>query len=347
MTVVTLFDTPGRLRDLPESSPFYASWHKTVSDMIDSEAASALASQDEPPPPNSGFYNASVTDVRVLGTRAMVWMGFPRELLMGDRAIGRGPGRTREALRQSDTRGGASVAGGTTTQTEYLEWFTERDARGRIRRVTFTTETPEYWTALFQAPGGPARVLALYRELLGNPAIPLAEITDAAGRYDPLNVWNTARGIIHFIVRRGGQVNTLDGAVTLAALASVRVAVRDNYELGDLFGTSADPRVTVDVRGLARKGLQIGAADPVGLYLAGWDDTGWSKPDGSPVTDYWRVVRPAGAAGPPALRLVYEVPASEGFVVGDIRIGGRPIEFGGQIAEHLTVMFPLVAGTLP
>jgi hypothetical protein len=65
------------------------------------------------------------------------------------------------------------------------------------------------------------------------------------------------------------------------------------------------------------------------------------------VDNYWRIVRPAGASGPPALRLVYEVPRSEGFVVGDIRIGGRPIEFGGQIAEHLTVMFHAVVGTLP
>jgi hypothetical protein len=105
--------------------------------------------------------------------------------------------------------------------------------------------------------------------------------------------------------------------------------------------------VAIDVGGLMRRGLQITAADPVGIYLAGWDDTGWSKPDGSPVDNYWQVVRPTKAPGPPALRLVYEVPASEGFVVGDIRIGGRPIEFGGQIAEHLTVMFPAVAGTLP
>ena len=80
--------------------------------------------------------------------------------------------------------------------------------------------------------------------------------------------------------------------------------------------------------------------------MGGWDDTGWSKPDGSPVGNYWRIVRPTGASAPPALRLVYEVPASEGFVVGDIRIGGRPIEFGGQIAEHLTVTFPAVAGIL-
>jgi hypothetical protein len=45
-----------------------------------------------------------------------------------------------------------------------------------------------------------------------------------------------------------------------------------------------------------------------------------------------------------AVRLEYEVPASEGFVVGDIRIGGRPIEFGGQLAEHVTVMAAGIAG---
>jgi hypothetical protein len=346
MALLTRFDTPGRLRDLPESSPFYASWHQAVSDMIDSEAASGLLNALEPPPPNAGFYNASRTDVRVLGTRAMVWMGFPRELLMDDRLLAAGPVRTREAFSTGDTRGDASVPGGRTTQVEYLEWFTQRNAHGRITKVTFTTETPEYWKALFQAPGGPNRVLELYRELLGNPAISLSEITDGSGRYDPLNVWNTTRGIVHYIVERGAQVNTLDGAVKLAAFASIRPVIRDNYELGSLFATSADPRITVDVRGLTRKGLQIAAADPIGLYLTGWDDTGWSKPDGSPVDNYWQVVRPAGAAAPPALRLVYEVPANEGFVVGDIRIGGRPIEFGGQIAEHLTVMFPLLAGTL-
>jgi hypothetical protein len=53
------------------------------------------------------------------------------------------------------------------------------------------------------------------------------------------------------------------------------------------------------------------------------------------VGDYWRIVRGSPGA---ALRVEYEVPASEGFVVGDISIGGRPIRFGGQLAEHITVM---------
>lgn len=38
-----------------------------------------------------------------------------------------------------------------------------------------------------------------------------------------------------------------------------------------------------------------------------------------------------------AVRAVYEVPLNKEFLVGDIEIGGRPIEFGGQIAEHLFV----------
>jgi hypothetical protein len=343
MALVTRFETPGRLRDLPESSPFYADWHVQVSALIDSKASEALGNVWEPPPPGSGFYNASVTDVRVVATRNLVWMGFPRELFVVDHAGGR-----REAFAKGEVRGGASVPDGMTTQIEYLEWFTQRDERGRITKVTFTTETPEYWQALFRSPGGPDRVLELYRQLLGNPEIALSKITDGSGQYSPLNEWNTTRGIIHYIVRRqDGLENSLSGALSLIAIAATGPIVSDNFQLFPSQSTSADPRVTLDVRALSRKGWRVTAADPIGIYVGGWDDTGWTKPDGSPVGNYWHVVRPEGASTPPALRLVYEVPASEGFVVGDIRIGGRPIEFGGQIAEHLTIVFPAVAGTLP
>jgi hypothetical protein len=37
------------------------------------------------------------------------------------------------------------------------------------------------------------------------------------------------------------------------------------------------------------------------------------------------------------VRAVYEVPAGHGFVVGDIRIAGRPIEFGAQIADFINM----------
>ena len=83
------------------------------------------------------------------------------------------------------------------------------------------------------------------------------------------------------------------------------------------------------------------------MYMVGWDDTGWTKPDGSPVGNYWRVVRPPSTPGGPALRLEYQVPADEGFVVGDVSIGGRRIEHGGQLAEHVTVLIGGLAGRLP
>ena len=38
-----------------------------------------------------------------------------------------------------------------------------------------------------------------------------------------------------------------------------------------------------------------------------------------------------------ALRAVYEVPAGRGFVVGDITIDGRKIEFGAQIADFIRI----------
>jgi hypothetical protein len=339
MALVTHFETPAQVRDFPEASPFYEQWHKVISELIDSIASSAVLTTDNPPP--GTFYNASLTEVDVIGARASAWIGFPRELLTADHASDR-----REAFRHGDVRGGPAP-GERTTQIEYLEWVTERDARGRLTRVTFTTETPEYWTALFRGPGGPDRVLQLYRELLGKPDILLSELTDGAGNYDPLNVWNTARGMIHYICTRPPEFeNSLSGALKLVAASVTRAIISDNFQRGPAAPTAADPRVINDIRALARKGLQVTVTDPVGIYIGGWDDTGWTKPDGSPVDNYWHVVRPAGASGPPALRLVYDVPPSEGFVVGDIRIGGRPIEFGGQIAEHLTVLFPAMAGTL-
>ena len=272
----------------------------------------------------------------------MLWMGFPRDLLLGDARD------RREAFSRGDTRGVSSPAG-RTTQIEYLEWFTQRDERGRITKVTFTTETPEYWMALFRSPGGPDRVLELYRELLGNPAISLAEITDAAGRYDPLNVWNTSRGVIHYIVeRQDGAVNTLRGALNLVALRSTGPIVSDNYPVDQIRREPPQTRASRSTsRALARKGLQITDRRPDrGLHC--W--LGRYRLEQARRVAGWQLLadRPAGGySAPLRLRLVYEVPASEGFVVGDIRIGGRPIEFGGQIAEHLTVTFPAVAGILP
>lgn len=327
MSTPVLFDTPGGLRDFPEGSDFYRLWDAEVNRMLGGA-----------PTPGSGgvgeFYNPRVTRVNPAAERHLVWMGFPRELLARFRD------NRAAAFEEGDSRG----AGDTVTQNEYLEWRVS-EAGGRIKKVTFTTETPEYWRALFGFDR--KRCAELYGRLVGD-TVSVEDLVNERDEYDPLNKWNTTHGIVHYIV----EINTLGDAVGLAA-GSVTLGrpahARDNYELttegsSTMARTSADPRVQIDVNALARKGLSLTALEPVGLYIAGWDDAGWTKPDGSPVGDYWRVVRGRHGA---ALRVEYEVPAGEGFDVSDIRIGGRLITRGGHLAEHLTVTIGGLAGTRP
>lgn len=323
---LTQFDTPGGLRDAPAASTFYTAWHTLVNGLIG------------PGTPGTGgvgeFYNPTTKDVDLVGERALVWMGFPRRVMVEQQRDDR-----REAFRLADE----FTIGDRRRQEEYLEWRADSTA-GKITKVTFTCEVPEYWRTLFQHE--PNVVVHLYRQLTGDSSIVQADLM-SGGAYNKDNVWNTTKGIVHLRVDQ--LANTLDAALGLArgsaAIGTGGAHYRDNYELQQDTSqqpTSADPRVTMDSNAVVRRNLSVTARDPIGLYIAGWDDTGWTKPDGKPAGNYWRIVRGVPGA---ALRVEYEAPASEGFVVGDIRIGGRLIEFGGQIAEHLTVTIVGIAGT--
>jgi hypothetical protein len=326
--LLTRFDSPGGLRDAPAGSPFYDAWHLKIDGMMG------------PGGPGSGgvgeFYNATRKDVDVVAVRQLLWMGFPRRLLVARHRDDR-----REAYRLADE----FTLSTRDRQEEYLEWRAVEKA-GKIVKVTFTTEVREYWEELFRHE--PDTVVQLYRNLVGDNGITRADLQHPSGEYNLRNDWNTTKGILHLIV--DNLQNSLAAAVGLAVkCVDLRNGggphFRDNYELQEAVRQdepSADPRVNMDGNTLARRGLSVTLREPIGLYMAGWNDTGWTKPNGSPVGNYWRIVR--GQPGM-ALRLEYEVPASEGFVVGDIRIGGRPIEFGGQMAEHITVMIAGAAGT--
>jgi hypothetical protein len=309
MALVTRFDTPASLRDMPAGSPFYDDWH------------GYLAGQLNASTPGSGggeFYDPSEVNVDPIAERSLVWMGFPRALIVSHR----------------DDRRAAFAAGEVRdVQEEYCEWRAIRNSAGKITKVIFTTETPEYWEHLW-AVSRPT-VVALYRALV-SPAVVEADLGTPAV-YNRRNDWNTTDGIVHFIQ----TINTLDAALGLAQGSVNSGGARDNYEASPGPRTSVDPRVAIDIGALARKGLSITLREPIGLYIAGWDDSGWTKPSGAPVGNYWTIVR--GAPGR-VLRLEYQVPAGEGFVVGDIRIGGRPIEWGGQIAEHVTCTIVGIAG---
>jgi hypothetical protein len=317
MALVTRFDTPASLRDLPEGSPFYGDWHDYLAGSLNTTAATGTATGE--------FYDASEVDVGVLADRSLVWMAFPRRVLVANR---------------DDRRAAFAVADDDVatrrSQDEYCEWQVTRNAEGKITSVVFVAETPEYWQRLWAAD--PARVVELYQTLV-DPGVREADLRvgGPGSDYNKFNRFNTTDGIVHFIQ----QINTLDAALGLAQQSIHTNGARDNYEVSGSADTSVDPRVQLDIGALVRTGLSLTLRDPIGLYIAGHDDSGWTKPDGSPVDDYWRIVR--GTPGR-ILRLEYRVPEDEGFVVGDIRIGGRPIEWGGQIAEHVTCTIGGVAG---
>lgn len=333
MPLLTRFDTPAALRDFPPGSAFYDRWSEKVDELMGRDRFPGSAGPEPAPiaTPVGEFFNPHRHDVNPIAERPLVWMGFPRELLINNRD------NRQLAFESGDTRSATERS----TQVEYLEWRVTREG-DRIKKVTFVTETKEYWEVMFAFD--PNRVLELYRTLV-DPSITMAQITDSAGRYNILNEFNTSRGIVHLIGI--SPANTLAAAIGLAQDSVGRPGsrhVRDGYEITSSARTSADPRVGIDIDDLARKGLSVTAAEAVGLYMAAWDDTGWTKPDGSPVGNYWRVVRGHPGA---ALRLEYEVPAAEGFDVSDIKIGGRPIRFGGHLAEHITVTAVGRAGVRP
>jgi hypothetical protein len=326
MALLAQFDTPASLRDMPVGSPFYTDWHSYLAGRLPATAAGSGTAT------GSEFYDPTETDVNVVAARTLTWMAFPRRVLLPNLRDDRA-----RAFEDADKPNPGNAFDSRFKQDEYCEWFVTRNKAGKINKVTFTTETPEYWERMWNVDR--AAVVSLYRALV-SPAVVEADlrIGGAGGPYNRRNKWNSTHGIVHL----QQNINNLDAAIGLALGSMGTGSARDGFEMSSVANTSVDPRVVHDIGMLARKGFSITLQDPVGLYMVGWDDTGFTKPDGSPVGNYWRIVR--GTPGR-VLRLEYEVPAGAGFVVGDIRIGGRRIEWGGHLAEHVTVGITGVVGT--
>jgi hypothetical protein len=258
---------------------------------------------------------------------------------------------------------------------EYCEWRVTRRPDGKIARVTFTSEPPEYWQALhgdtlgniegvptYPTVGDPDLVLELYREYVSPEvqyedlicAEDLVDYTDpdspaviyAKGTYNPYNRWNTTDGIMHL----SDPPNSLTAEVKIGADATVLrsaagpggppIADPDRLIACAAYGglnRCSDPTIGGTVNELAALGFAITLRNPVGLYMDHLDMTGWATPDGSPIDPSWfRMLR--GQAGM-IERAVFEVPEEHGFCVSDLTIGGVPIAYGGHLAEHMTVKF--------
>ena len=78
MALVTQFDTPGSLRDAPLGSAFYSNWHTFLAGSLSTTNGTGTGA-------GSRFYDASEMDITPIAEHSLVWMGFPRQVLMAHR----------------------------------------------------------------------------------------------------------------------------------------------------------------------------------------------------------------------------------------------------------------------
>jgi hypothetical protein len=297
------FATPGNVQD---SHP--DAWSKTVREMVDEFLAFPQ------------FYDPTRSNTPAGAPVApVIWPAFP-----GD-------------LKAAPSQRFAVADGNRDVHSEYCEWGVERRA-GKITRVTFTTAVPEYFEHLFEHDK--AALLKHYRKATGEKVQP-AEL-EHQGVYHERNVWNgpAATRPVHLIQ----QNNTLGAAVRLAAEATVLreengQPVKSKQRLVVCGGLgeplrNSDPQIAAIVNDAASRGDEITLNDPPGLYIDSLITGGMTTPDGTDPRKFWK--RELGDAGH-WLRARFEVPAQLGYTVSDIRIGGRRIQFGGEIAMRVRV----------
>ncbi|WP_257454227.1 hypothetical protein [Archangium lipolyticum] len=253
-------------------------------------------------------------------------------------------------------------------QDEYCEWSVLRDpSTGKILRIDFTCENPEYWNTLWMVD--PLKVLELYQKTLDKPQIQMDDLClhDSNGRvvmdpstgrpaYNPLNKWNsgpfstaTQGGAMHLT----STPNTIQTEIGLAAAATIPRTVGNGNpttliccaQYGQI-GRNSDPTIGASVNRLTApqsgEPTMVTLANPPGLYIQQPDFSSYTTPDNTPASTFWRIVRGAPTLTDPngtqlpgnfILHAVFEVPPSYGYTVSDISISGAPIKWAGQVAQ--------------
>jgi hypothetical protein len=321
------FATPANLTDV--NAQQRARWSTYISSTID-EAISNPRSGLTNDSPRAQFFNPTKTDTAADAQQAVIsWTAFPNLVKLNSLS-------DQQRWQAADSDRGV--------QDEYCEWSVERNANGKITRVTFTCEGPEYWHFLAQAD--PAKTLQLYQQFV-NPKVVQQDLY-TAGKYNPRNKWNssTTTGAMHLIQPN----NTLSAEIDIAAAATIVRIINGRELTGELelincgkYGEphrNSDPHIGGEVNALARQKADVTLADPVGLYIQGLSTAGWVTPDGTDPATFWSIAR--GDANH-AVRAVYEVAAGHNYVVGDISINGTPIQFGAQITDFITMKLTGVA----
>lgn len=310
-------DAPGKVDDLTPATRL--AWDESLSTWFRSQVDVAKRDWPKPPQAKAWFFDPVSDGLNGTVTKDIRWTAYPKRF----------PGNF------------MAVDGNRDFQEEYCEWEVARRTDGKILRVTFTTETEDYFS--FLAAVDSAKLLDLYRRHV-SPQVVLDDLF-RAGQYESRNRWNWPVGARGALMHMAQGNNTLGAAMNLAANATwpivdangVAVTAEQALIQCHQFGVAArhsDPHIGGQVNELVRSGLEVSFADPVGLYVDEWNLALFETPDGSPPSDLVRVTR--GASGF-ATRVVFEAPKGVAWSLGDVTVDGSRIAFGGQIAQHLTI----------
>jgi hypothetical protein len=225
-------------------------------------------------------------------------------------------------------------------QDEYCEFSVTRDpVTGKITRVDFTCENPEYWYTLWRVSQQAAA--QAYQNTLnaglpsGSPdlisvAVQDLQLTDSTGKpvidpstgqpaYNPLNKWNAGPFSTRGSNAAGGAMhltstpNTLQTELGLAGGATVGRTVGNTNpqtliccsQYGQSFRNS-DPHIGQNVNQVVVSGQNnVSLANPPGLYIQTPDFSGYKLPQdpnlppGAQPSDCWQVVRGASQVTDP------------------------------------------------
>src|SRR5581483_6385847 len=276
---------------------------------------------------------------------------------------------------------------------EYCEFSVVRNAQGKIVRIDFTCENPEYYQTLWRID--PQKVADVYTDALNrgapkgqwvtvtvadlqlvDPASGKPVIDPQTGRpaYNPLNKWNSGTVAVRMgkpTQFTGGAMhltatpNTLQTELGLGAGATVQRAQGNTDpqaliccgQYGQNYRNS-DPHIGQTINLAVGAGTNISLADPPGLYIQMPSFAQYELPNdpklpaGATAADCWQIVRgfeklvdPVTNAPYPGsfiLHAAFQIPqawidAGVSFTVGDIKIAGKPIEYGSQAQATLEI----------
>jgi len=296
---------------------------------------------------------------------AVDWSGFPVRI---QTCL---DGSLRKTLPFLDWQLGNIDSGRPIGHEEYLEWRVLRNGAGKITRIEFTTEIREYWEIL--AKYHSTKCLRLLGRFAGEGIASFADVYGgdpeqmtpgeresafqnnmfAVKDTPPKSPYNNGRRSIAFMAK---DVNTLNAAIQLASFAAFPYQAEEpNGTIRSITGSEAiaftkqnalacrnsDPTIVSSVIDQAVAGKFLVFDSTPGIYILDVQHEKILLPDrsGSIPRDWFEFQRGSRDGVERSQRLVFEVPPSQGFTIGDLIDDeiDEPVAFGGQIAKKITV----------